>query len=122
MEFLFMYAALYMLILAFLTSPVILDEKEDEVPYVVVYNVRDLIASQPQFATAPAFDLNGAISGNNPFSSSPNTTFTKPDPNDLIGLIESEVYPDEWGSSSTIRYWNGNLIVNAPAKVHAALR
>lgn len=44
--------------------------------------------------------------------------------NELIELIQAVVYPDVWveaGGKSSIRFFNGNLIITAPRSVHEAI-
>jgi hypothetical protein len=106
----------------------------DEKVVVRVYPVQDLIVDLPDFA-APQLDLNANQGGNGGgggggnggiFSQSGDTDreekrMTRAERADrLIEIIQTTIRPEIWapnGGKSTIRYYNGNLIIKAPRSV-----
>jgi hypothetical protein len=37
---------------------------------------------------------------------------------EIMNLIQTVVEPEAWGDTATMRYWNGNLIIKAPKRIH----
>jgi hypothetical protein len=102
-----------------------------------VYPVEDLLMLVPDFTDAPDFDLSslaqsgsakGGSSGDNLFG---NTSQQREKPltqrdraEELIQLITSTIRPEIWrrnGGPASINYFNGSLIVLAPADVQAKI-
>ncbi len=102
-----------------------------------VYNIADMLILVPDYPDAPTFDLNsilqssgGGGGGQSPFQggnqNQANTVVPLEDRADDIRLLLTElVEPLQWidngGESASIRYWQGNFIVNAPDYVHREL-
>jgi hypothetical protein len=110
-----------------------------------VYPVEDLIMTVPDFV-GPSFSLEsqGRVSGgggggggggsglfqggtnttNNNAGNSGDTRSKTQRAEDLVKLVQETVRPEVWrenGGTSSIRYFNGHLIVTAPRSVHEAL-
>ena len=102
-----------------------------------VYPVEDLVMTIPDFGDAPTFNLQnqtnqtsgqggGGGGGQNLFSGSQagqeNNRETRQERADaLVTLIMDTVRPEVWrenGGTSSVRYFNGHLIVTAPRSVH----
>ena len=103
-----------------------------------VYPVQDLLVEVPDFNNAPDFNLQaqqsagrgGGGGGGNLFGGGggggeENDQSSRIErAEQLITLITDTIQPDVWqanGGSSTIRFFQGNLIVRAPRSVHEAL-
>jgi hypothetical protein len=125
--------------------------KADTILYTKVYEVQDLLVSIPNFqlqdVTQAASSLSsgsgntslstqggagagggGSSSSSNSFSNSGSMQTDQQTPAeagaDLVKLIMSIVRPEIWqenGGNSTIRFYHGLLIVNAPISVHEAI-
>jgi len=95
---------------------------EQEKPYVVIYPIQDLEMVLPNYTEAPQLDLSAILSGNNQGSifrdGQPQNIVTEKNSQAIIELIENIVEPEVWGTEATIRYWKGNLIINAPKRIH----
>jgi len=123
-------------------------ELADKMMVTRVYPVEDLIMVIPDFTDAPQFSLEAAQNGgggggggagggggqamvnNQLFMGTGNTANAEPAKTkaeraqDLVELIESVVFPDVWkenGGTSSVRYYNGMLVVTAPAAVQEAI-
>jgi hypothetical protein len=102
-----------------------------------VYPVEDLVMTIPDFGDAPTFNLQnqtnqtsgqggGGGGGQNLFSGSQsgqenNRETRQQRANALVTLIMDTVRPEVWrenGGTSSVRYFNGHLIVTAPRSVH----
>lgn len=102
-----------------------------------VYHVADMVMRIPNFTNAPSFDLSAALSNTNSGggggSSSGLFTDNSDDEEDdqptktqrgqdLADMIRNTIEPDIWqtngGQFSSVRYYDGRLIVNAPMYVH----
>lgn len=119
-----MFSSILFLIAALMTGPQ-QEKTENLTPYVVIYNIQDLKMVTPDYTDVPQMDLNAVLSGNkgSPFTNSPNQS--KPNqknPQAIISLIESLVEPEAWGDIATIKYWNGNLIIKAPKRIHDQIK
>lgn len=102
-----------------------------------VYNIADMLILVPDYPDAPTFDLNsilqssgGGGGGQSPFQggnqNQTNTVIPLAERADDIRLLLTElVEPNQWidngGDAASIRYWQGNFIVNAPDYVHREL-
>ena len=107
-----------------------------------VYDVADLLMEVPHFDNAPEFDLNNALSNTNSGGSNGRSGGSNQGPfadrertkepvrtrsergEDLAQLVRDTIEPDVWdtmGGQSTIKYFNGRLIVSAPRYVHAQI-
>lgn len=97
---------------------------------VKIYTIGDLLHSVPNFK-APSMDLTQILSDQKNNSSSIFAKSTEIDEEQpttksqraemLIDSIQRIIYPDVWdvkGGSSSIRYYEGRLIVTAPQYVH----
>ena len=122
-------------------------ELADKKVYTKIYPVDDLVMEMPDFTEPPSFSLQsssdqggrgggggggGGGSGSGLFSGGTsdqnrdqtNTTTREQRGEELVQLVTETVRPDIWavnGGNATIRYFRGNLIVNAPRSVHEAL-
>lgn len=107
-----------------------------------VYNIADMVMRIPNFTNAPSFDLSAALSNTNSggggggggggsssglFADNSNDEEddqpTKTERGqDLADMIRNTIEPDIWqtngGQFSSVRYYDGRLIVNAPMYVH----
>jgi uncharacterized membrane protein YgcG len=123
--------------------------KADSVLYTMVYPVQDLLVTVPNFQLSDVTNLassissggggttvggsggGGGSSSNNSLSgafsgsgSSTNTDTTQQQSDALVKLIMDTVRPEVWrenGGNSTIRFFNGMLIVTAPLSVQEAI-
>ncbi len=105
--------------------------------YVKLYSIADLLLEIPDYANAPEFDLQSVLQnqggrGGGGGSQSPfrdnNTTSTAPTKTPaergreiqeiLISLVEPDQWLDNGGDGATVRYFQGNLLVNAPDYIH----
>jgi hypothetical protein len=124
--------------------------KADSVLYTMVYPVQDLLITTPNFqlsdvtnlassissggggqtvgggsgasSSSSNNNLSGAFGGGGSSSSSAQSTQSQADA--LVKLIMDTVRPEVWrenGGNSTIRYFNGMLIVTAPLSVQEAI-
>ena len=101
------------------------EQVEDVTPYVVVYNVQDLEFVVQNFDNVPEMDLNNVLSnrGGSPFRSTNNqNNKQQKNPRELMDLIQSVVEPESWGDTATMNYWNGNIIVKAPKRIHDQIK
>jgi hypothetical protein len=108
-------------------------ELADRQQVTVVYPIQDLIVDVPDFK-APDFNLDsgngggrgggggsGPISGNGGGQSDPPRLSKDERAQQIITLIQNVIEPDVWdvnGGFAKIGYFNGNLIITAPRKVH----
>lgn len=106
---------------------------------VEIYNIADMLTEVPEYTEAPTFDLNsilqsgggggGGGGGQSPFQGQGqddnwNLLPAEEKAEEIQLIITELVEPEQWldgGGESTIRYWNGNFIVNAPDFVHRGL-
>jgi hypothetical protein len=100
---------------------------EDVTPYVVIYNIKDLEMVIPDYTNAPELDLNSVLNSRNgsssPFRSQNNQNVpTQKNTQGIMDLIQSIVEPEAWGDTATMKYWNGNLIVKAPKRIHDQIK
>lgn len=117
-------------------------EAADSVLITRVYPVDDLVMSVPDFA-GPTFNLQsqgtqtsgqgggGGGGGQSLFGGSGGNAGQQDTPaskqqraDSLVKMITDSVRPDIWrenGGTSSIRYFNGHLVVTAPRSVHQAL-
>jgi hypothetical protein len=123
-------------------------ELADKMLITRVYPVEDLIMVIPDFTDAPGFSLEAAQNGGGGGSSSSsgqggqamvaNQLFTgtgqagnteqvktkSERAQELVDLIEAVVFPDIWkenGGTSSVRYYNGMLVVTAPRTVQESI-
>jgi hypothetical protein len=109
-------------------------EIADQEMVTIVYPVQDLLVEVPDFDNAPDFNLqaqqstggggggSGIFSGGGGDEEDASTRAERAE--ELINLITETIQPDVWqtnGGASTIRFFQGNLIVRAPRSVHEAL-
>lgn len=107
----------------------------------LVYDIKDLITKIPNFTNAPEFDLNQALSntssgGSSGGAQSSTTLFgdtSEDEPEktqtekgeDIASLIRELIEPTIWqelgGQYSSVKYFDGRLIVKAPRYVHAQI-
>lgn len=109
-----------------------------------IYDVNDLLFFVPNFDGAPDFDLSSALqnvttggsgggggggSGSSPFTGSGSSgngeeIFESEEDREqeLLDIIQANIESEQWidngGDAATIRFYNGNLIVNAPDYIH----
>ena len=119
-------------------------ELADKMLVTRVYPVDDLIMVIPDFTDAPAFNLEAAQNGGGSGggqggqAQAANTllagggTPTTPEQmktkaeraQELVDLIEAVVFPDIWkenGGTSSVRFYNGMLVVTAPKTVQESI-
>ena len=107
-------------------------DRLDQFKRVEVYDVNDLLFAMPMFDQAPEIDLQQVLSGSGaPFTfgrrdshaEEPKTREQRGE--ELVQLVSSLVESERWGtgggSSGTIRYYQGTLVVNAPGYMHRGL-
>jgi hypothetical protein len=104
-----------------------------------LYDIHDLLIELPRYDEVPQIDLQsllqqsqqgGGGGGQSPFTNDQNQNQGR-DPDlltpeqkgdQVMKLITTLVEPEEWvdggGEGGTIRYYNGNLLVNAPDYMH----
>ncbi|TVQ61453.1 MAG: hypothetical protein EA378_08760 [Phycisphaerales bacterium] len=102
---------------------------------VEIYPILDLIVEIPDYPEAPALDLQSVLQagqgggGQSPFrdDQTDRQEFI-PDAERaeaIIEIITRNVEPEQWedagGTAATIRYWRGNLLINAPDYVHRGI-
>lgn len=101
---------------------------------VEVYGINDLLTEVPEYTNAPDFDLNTILQssrgggGQSPFTENDEDIERRSieeKVDEIIDIIQEIVEPEQWadrgGDAASIRYWQGNLIVNAPDYVHRQL-
>lgn len=93
--------------------------------YTVIYNIQDLelIAAKP--TSFPQIDLNNALGGHggNPFTNTNNVQVDSAKQTQAImNLIHDTVEPEAWGDIVTMQYFHGNLIINAPKRIHDQIK
>ncbi|MFG0326411.1 MAG: hypothetical protein ACF8SC_03970 [Phycisphaerales bacterium JB037] len=102
---------------------------------VEIYSISDMLFEVPDYTEAPTFDLNSILQsgqgggGQSPFQDQGENNFeplNKEEKAEEIVMILTElIEPDQWqingGDGGSIRYWQGNLIVNAPDYMHRQL-
>ncbi|MGH7131659.1 MAG: hypothetical protein ACREJO_06920 [Phycisphaerales bacterium] len=107
-------------------------DRLDQFKRLEVYDVNDLLFAMPMFDQAPEIDLQQVLSGSGaPFTfgrrearhDAPKTREDRGE--ELVQVVTSLVEGERWGtgggSSGTIRYYQGTLIVNAPGYMHRGL-
>lgn len=102
-----------------------LEQAEDAIPYVIVYNVQDLELVVPNYNNTPEMDLNSVLnnrSGSIFRNTSNQNSHFQENPQVLMNLVQSIVEPEAWGNTATMTYWNGNIIVNAPKRIHDQIK
>ncbi len=115
-------------------------------PVLRVYDVADMVMTIPNFTNAPSFDLSRALSntsrgggggsgssggggsggsglfGNNNDGEDEDLPTKDESGQNLADMIRETIEPDIWvgngGEFSSVRYYNGRLIVNAPMYIH----
>ncbi|HYE02049.1 MAG TPA: hypothetical protein VD963_02310 [Phycisphaerales bacterium] len=101
----------------------------------VIYPVQDLLSELPRYEDAPTIDLQSVLQqgegggGQSPFTENQTQEQQRRDIEEKVrqieDLITSLVEPDQWqvngGDGATIRYFQGNFIVNGPDYVHRQL-
>jgi len=115
-------------------------EQANKESVVRVYDIQDLIYRIPNFK-GQQFDLNSALSntssGGSSGGPSSTTTIFNPDVEDevvlskaergeeIANLIRETIEPDTWqalgGMHSSVKYFNGRLIIKAPRYVHTKI-
>lgn len=102
---------------------------------VEIYPILDMVTELPRYDNAPQFDLNQILQGGrggggqspfqDPGDQQPERVPLDERVEDLIRLLTDLVEPEQWeqnaGEGGSIRYWQGNLIVNAPDYMHRGL-
>jgi hypothetical protein len=105
---------------------------------VEVYSIRDLLLELPVFDNVPEFDLQAVLQGGgqggggggqSPFREAQNdarpTRTVEERAQDLMDLIRDLVERDQWiengGDGASMRFFQSNLLVNAPDYVHRQL-
>lgn len=103
---------------------------------VEMYDINDLLTTIPRYTDVPEIDLNSVLQqsqggggGTSPFrQQNQQQAPDKPREDrakDIVDILTTNVEPDQWtdngGESSTIRHYNGTLIVNAPDYVHRGI-
>lgn len=107
-----------------------------------IYDVKDMIKTIPSFTNAPQFDLNAALSNTSSGGSSggaataSTTLFTTDGDKEVVKtetergeelaqtireMIEPEIWQAFGGQHSSVKFFNGRLIVRAPRYVHAQI-
>lgn len=121
---------------------VMTQEEADKDTVTLVYDVKDLITTIPNFTGAPEFDLNQALSNTSSGGSSggaatastqifrdeelkePQKTETERG-EEIAALIRETIAPTIWqelgGEHGSVKYFRGQLIVKAPRYVHAQI-
>ncbi len=115
---------IFALIIALMRNPETNDTTSNRT-YVVVYNIQDLEFVVQNFGNAPEMDLNNVLSnrGSNPFTNTSNqNNRQQKNPRELMNLIQSVVEPEVWGDTATMNYWNGNIVVKAPKRIHDQIK
>ena len=118
-------------------------EEANRNPAVRIYDIRDLLHEVPNFEGAPRMDLSsslggggssgggggrgssgggsGGLFGNSSFGEDEATSSKQERGEEIAQLIRDTIEPDIWiasgGTHSSIRYYQGRLIVKAPAYV-----
>jgi hypothetical protein len=118
-----------LLIAAIMGGPQI-EAPQKEESYVVVYPIQDLEMVIPNYTNVPQIDLNAVLNGQHggsPFTNNqPQNTNNPKNPKAIMDLIENLVEPEAWedngGDEASIRYWNGNLIIKAPKRIHDQIK
>jgi hypothetical protein len=114
--------ALLALIVTLFGGAQLQNENSNDEPYVVIYNIKDLEFVVRDFPDTPEIDLDSALNnkGGSPFRNPPQTQQTTKQNNaqEIMNLIQATIEPEAWGDTATMRYWNGNLIVKAPKRIH----
>jgi hypothetical protein len=101
-----------------------------------IYSIADLLTEVPDYNQAPEFDLQAVLqntgqqgggSSQSPFrdnqgANAANRRDIDDKVNELINIITSLVETEQWvdngGEAATIRYFQSNLLINAPDYVH----
>ncbi len=100
-----------------------------------IYPISDLILVIPNYEDAPTLDLNAVLqSGQGGGGRSPFRNITTDDreyisaeerAEPIIDMVVSLVEPEQWeqngGSGASVRFWQGNLLVNAPDYIHRGI-
>ena len=120
---------------------VLTKEEANKDTVVLVYDIKDLVKRIPNFDNAPSFDINDALSntssgGSSSGAQSSTTLFgTNEDDEpktteaergeELAMLIREMIEPTIWqelgGQYSSVKYFQGRLIIKAPRYVHAQI-
>jgi hypothetical protein len=101
---------------------------------VKLYSVADLLHELPEYADAPEFDLQSVLQstgqggGNSqsPFREAQNQNIDRRPLEErvreiqdlIISLVETEQWVDNGGDGASIRFFQGNFLVNAPDYIH----
>lgn len=113
-------------------------ERLNKYKRVEVYSIRDLLLELPVFNNVPEFDLQNVLqgggqggggSGQSPFreaqNAAPTTRSVDERAQDLMDLIRDLVEREQWiengGDGASMRFFQSNLLVNAPDYVHRQL-
>jgi hypothetical protein len=102
---------------------------------VEVYAINDMLTELPTYDNAPDFDLNQILQssrgggGQSPFQNNDDDDIDRKPLSEkvqeIVDIIQDIVEPTQWvdngGDAASIRYWQGNLIVNAPDYVHRGI-
>ncbi|MCC6285473.1 MAG: hypothetical protein IT439_09265 [Phycisphaerales bacterium] len=102
---------------------------------VEVYAINDMLTELPTYDNAPDFDLNQILQssrgggGQSPFQNNDDDDIDRKPLDEkvqeIVDIIQEIVEPTQWvdngGDAASIRYWQGNLIVNAPDYVHRGI-
>lgn len=103
-----------------------------------IYDINDLLFIMPIYNNAPEIDLNqvlqskGGGGGSSPFNQNKGNQNNRDNErpkeergNDVINLIQSLAETSQWveqgGDGGTMKYYQGNIIVNAPDYMHRAV-
>lgn len=116
-----MFIPSLIIVASILCGPQISDvDVQDNTSCVVVYNIQDLEFKYQNYLNVPEIDLNNVLQHQaNPFKDNiQHIDRNDKNPQEIVDLIKSTIEPETWFDGSSITYWNGNLIINAPKRVH----
>lgn len=99
---------------------------------VEIYSIADMLVDIPRYDNAPTFDLNAILQSNrggggqSPFSDTGGDDVDRisrdEKAEEIVSILQELIEPEQWidngGESASLRYWQGNLIINAPDYVH----
>lgn len=105
--------------------------------YLKVYDIRDMLFTVPSFGNVPELNLDSALQQGGQGGGGGGSIFDQQDDDveiggddreaaqELIDVIIEFVEPEQWqdngGDGGTVRYWQGTLLVRAPAYMHRQL-